>query len=35
VPRLRVLVAEVPRLSNGKPDYRAAKGQAKELSASQ
>jgi acyl-CoA synthetase (AMP-forming)/AMP-acid ligase II len=31
VPREMFLVAEVPRLPNGKPDYRSAKAQALEL----
>ena len=33
VPRELILVAEVPRLPNGKPDYRRAKDQAAELAA--
>jgi acyl-CoA synthetase (AMP-forming)/AMP-acid ligase II len=34
VPRELLLVAEVPRLPNGKPDYRRAKEQARALAAS-
>jgi acyl-CoA synthetase (AMP-forming)/AMP-acid ligase II len=33
VPRALLLVDEVPRLPNGKPDYRSAKAQARERSA--
>jgi acyl-CoA synthetase (AMP-forming)/AMP-acid ligase II len=33
VPRALLLIDEVPRLPNGKPDYRRAKEQAKELAA--
>jgi acyl-CoA synthetase (AMP-forming)/AMP-acid ligase II len=33
VPRELLLVAEIPRLANGKPDYRRAKEQAKALAA--
>jgi len=34
VPRELILIAEIPRLANGKPDYRRAKEQAKALAAS-
>jgi acyl-CoA synthetase (AMP-forming)/AMP-acid ligase II len=33
VPRELLLVPEIPRLANGKPDYRRAKEQAKALAA--
>jgi acyl-CoA synthetase (AMP-forming)/AMP-acid ligase II len=33
IPRELLLVDEVPRLPNGKPDYRSAKEQAKERAA--
>jgi acyl-CoA synthetase (AMP-forming)/AMP-acid ligase II len=33
VPRALLLIDEVPRLPNGKPDYRRAKEQAKALAA--
>jgi acyl-CoA synthetase (AMP-forming)/AMP-acid ligase II len=35
VPRRLLLVDEVPRLPNGKPDYRGAKTRANELAAEQ
>jgi len=33
VPRQLLLIDEVPRLPNGKPDYRSAKTRATELAA--